>query len=66
VTEQTPEVVLYRAAALTGLVSKFAAADLNPESYKRIAEAVCDIAQAIADEATERARKAAAQQNRKY
>jgi len=64
--EKTPEVVLYRAAALTGLISKVDVADLNPEGYKHIAEAVCDIAQAVADEAGERAKRFGATQNRKY
>ena len=64
--DPTPNIVLYRAAALTALIAKVAAADMNPEGYKRIAQAACDLAQAVSDEESERAKKLESQQNRRY
>jgi hypothetical protein len=66
VADATPSIDLYRAAALTGLSSTIAAADMNAEAYKRIAQVACDLAQAVADEASGRAKAAEAQTNRKY
>lgn len=65
-TDSIPHIVLYRAAVLTGLSSTVASVDMNPEVYKRIAKAACDLAQAVADEASERAKAVEAQTNRKY
>jgi hypothetical protein len=66
VADTNPGIVHYRAAALTGILSKIAVADLTPEGYKRIAQAVCDLAQAVADEESDRHKRVESQQNRRY
>ena len=65
-TDTVPYIVLYRAAALTGLTSNLANTDISEEGFKRIAKAVCDLAQAVHDEASARAKATEAQSNRKY
>jgi len=65
-SDLTPSVDLYRAAALSGLCSTLGSGDMNAEAYKRIAKVACDIARAVADEAFERAKAVEAQTNRKY